>query len=133
MDIDTLPVFKSVDAVSDALEEPSASRFSDRISRSIDEDKAPEDAAPPATKRWGSKPSIANQAGRMPDTVRLGIRCTAVLCLSKPEDLDKFNAIQASASQQNPTAAIFDDKKDFYEGAYHCCLTYADIEYEQLI
>lgn len=130
MAIHALPLFDTADA---APEESGADRFSARTPRAIDDIQEAESTNPAPQKRWGQKPSVAGQAVRMPDTVRIGTRYTLVLCLSKPADLVKFNEIQARASQQNPTAAIFDDKKDFYDGAYHCCMTYADIEYEQLI
>lgn len=113
------------------LTEQFADRLSDRPAPKTSAEDEPKPEA--VNRRWGAKPSVANQLQRMPDTVRPGCVCTMPYNLSNDEELAAMHKLQASSCGETPTVIIYETKKKFYKGVWHCCITYADLEYAQLI
>jgi len=109
-----------------------ADRLEDRAPDSAAEDDIVEpEEKPGELKRWSTKPSVADQMTRFPDTCRLRGRTTAVLDLSKPTDLERLNNLQRDATDaDNPSCVIIEQERQFHAGSWVVYLTYATIEYQ---
>lgn len=95
------------------------------------EDYTPEPRRAP--RGWSDKPSVANQATRAPDTIRLGAPVTVILNLSTVDGLQAFNDLNAKAHDTDgPFVAVTHVERQFYEGVFHAAVTYSPISYQQL-
>lgn len=113
------------------------SRLSDRIPTTKQADAEDDSDYTPEVKRsdkgWSDKPSIYQQALKMPDTVRTGPPITAVLNLSDPTELALFNDIHAKAYDVGgPLATVIHIDKQFHAGQWHALITYSLISYQKL-
>ena len=119
------------------FDQVSPSRLSERVAPTKpvadedDSDYTPETKRP--DKGWSDKPSIHQQALKMPDTVRTGPPITAVLNLSDPAELQTFNDIHAKVYDiSGPLATINHIDKQFHAGQWHALITYSLISYQKL-
>ncbi len=96
-----------------------------------DSDYTPEPVI--VTRGWSDKPSVANQAVRAPDTIRLGAPVTVILNLSTPDGLQTFNDLNVKAhAPEGPFIAITHVERQFYAGVFHAAVTYSPISYQKL-
>lgn len=71
--------------------------------------------APEPEEDWSELPSIEGQAQKHPGTVKASGIQTEVFDLSKPEQLNKYNALQATSTIKNPTLVVVKDMPQFSE------------------
>lgn len=90
-------------------------------------------APPTVVKGWATRPSVANQAARAPETVKIGAPVTAVLNLSVPAELAVLNDLQAKAhSPDGPLVVINHIERHFHEGQWHALVTHSPLLYQEL-
>ena len=86
-----------------------------------------------SSTKWGTRPSVRNQAIDRPETVRFINPTTKVLRLSEAEHLTEYNRIQRFASDaEMPTLAITEVEKQAHNGTWHVLITFCEIQYMQL-
>ena len=96
------------------------------------EERRPRPPADPNVE-WSAEPSMPEQMQRHPASVRMGAPFTAILNLSKTEDLAELNRVQALCHEPRGARAVITEKeRQFYEGAWHVILTYAPIQYQKI-
>jgi len=77
-------------------------------------------------------PLLKNQDVNHPHTAKPGVVQTSVFCVSLPEDLEKWNAIQAQVFREsNPTMALVEVVREFYAGQFFILATYHTISYTE--
>lgn len=116
------------------FDEVAFGRLSDRAAPAPEDDDYA-DYNPPvvATRGWSTTPSIANQASKAPDTVRIGAPVTASLNLSVAAELQILNDLQAKAhAPDGPFVVIHHIDKKFHEGQWFALVTHSQISYQKL-
>ncbi len=100
-----------------------------------DDDEGEEDAprrTPRIDSGWAATPSISSQAMRAPDTVRLAGLQSAVLNLSEPADLKRWNDILACTEGDSASMMITESERNFHNGTYVLFVTYGRLEYKRI-
>jgi hypothetical protein len=86
-----------------------------------------------SSTKWGTRPSVRNQALERPETVRFINPTTKVLRFSDADHLTEYNRIQRAASDaEAPTLAITEVEKQPHNGTWHVLITFCEIQYMQL-
>ena len=126
--------------ISEFLEDD-ADRFESRLDETAEarERRAEREAEQEAGTRgdpmnqWGSAPSVRDQIGEHPSTVRMVEPVSLVLDPQDEGDLKKLNDIQRKAADpDSPQVAITDYERKFHDGRWSVFLTYAKIQYQKL-
>lgn len=101
-----------------------------------DDDASEPEVLSSAAGVWGSKPSVADQLLAHPTSIRTKAPVTAQFVLSDPDQLAKWNLLQA---RMHPPSApqvrldVYESEFAHSVGSYVLLVTYSEIEYQQLI
>lgn len=139
-----------MDNVDDLIKEGSASdfgvidapdvdteRFAERLPASPEQSaeeeedgEEHEETTPRGT--WLDRPSIRDQAAKVPESVRMVDPTTVVLDLSDAKDLQEYNRIHKAAMSDAPTLAVIECERNFFQGRYSALVTYSKIQYQKI-
>lgn len=114
------------------------SRLSARIERAdVSDEDAADETPRPRTKNphveWLTRPTVPEQAVRMPETVRLGPTVTKVFNLSEPADLEAYNDLhQKAGNADGALVEITANHREFFNGAFYACVAYSPVSYQKL-
>jgi hypothetical protein len=113
------------------------SRLSARVARDNTTEDDAEQVERPRTRdphvEWMSRPSLPDQASRMPETVKLGPTVTKVFNLSDAAELEAYNELhQKAGSADGPLVEITANHREFFNGSFYACVAYSSVSYQKL-
>lgn len=83
---------------------------------------------------WLTKPSVADQLRRFPETVKLDYPKTEILNLSKPEDLERYNTLKQAAHPASFTSCVISTEDiKFHDGVWFAFVTHQQLLYQKLL